>query len=145
MPWAQAGAITSAHGTGQCVQDPRASSGFEGAGKYKVTGFDEPAGTIIARNDPGQGAYAVAGPRPGMRGQLGDNYLTGGHYGVVACVGSAKRRGVDGGWPRQRPVVGGGRAHSFRERQADRHRPRAGRHLAPPFHNDGIGLPAVPR
>src|SRR5690606_10505794 len=30
------------------------------------------------------GAYAVADPRSGMRRSQGDNYLTGGHYGVVA-------------------------------------------------------------
>jgi len=85
VPWQQAaGAVTSAHGTGQCVQDPRASMGFEGAGKYRITGYDEPAGTVIARSDTGQGAYAVADPRPGMRRERGDNYLTGGHYGVVS-------------------------------------------------------------
>lgn len=65
------------------VADPRASTGFEGAGEYRVTGFDEPAGTVIARSDSGQGAFAVAAPRPGMRRQRGDAYLTGGHYGVV--------------------------------------------------------------
>ena len=84
VAWDQAaGAVTSAHGTGQCVQDPRASTGFEGAGKYRITGFDEPAGTVIARSDTGQGAYAVADPRPGMRRDRGDHYLTGGHYGVI--------------------------------------------------------------
>lgn len=121
IPWRDAaGAVTSAHGTGQCMQDPRppagplfskykvtewtghagtviggddqgayavadprASTGFEGAGKYRVTGFDEPAGTVIARSDSGQGAFAVADPRPGMRRERGDAYLTGGHYGVV--------------------------------------------------------------
>ncbi|AJG18813.1 DNA cytosine methyltransferase [Cupriavidus basilensis] len=84
VPWGHAaGAVTGAHGTGQCVQDPRASTGFEGAGKYRITGFDEPAGTVIARSDTGQGAYAVADPRPGMRRERGDHYLTGGHYGVV--------------------------------------------------------------
>ncbi|MGU2444385.1 DNA cytosine methyltransferase [Burkholderia cenocepacia] len=84
VPWRDAsGAVTSAHGTGQCVQDPRASTGFEGAGKYRVTGFDEPAGTVIARSDSGQGAFAVADPRPGMRRERGDAYLTGGHYGVI--------------------------------------------------------------
>ncbi|WP_175698529.1 DNA cytosine methyltransferase [Burkholderia ambifaria] len=65
------------------VADPRACTGFEGAGKYRVTGFDEPAGTVIARSDSGQGAFAVADPRPGMRRERGDAYLTGGHYGVV--------------------------------------------------------------
>ncbi|KVP48449.1 DNA methyltransferase [Burkholderia ubonensis] len=84
VPWCDAaGAVTSAHGTGQCVQDPRATTGFEGAGKYRVTAYDEPAGTVIARSDSGQGAFAVADPRPGMRRERGDAYLTGGHYGVV--------------------------------------------------------------
>ncbi|WP_063800631.1 DNA cytosine methyltransferase [Burkholderia cepacia] len=84
VPWDDAaGAVTSAHGTGQCVQDPRSTTGFEGAGKYRVTGFGEPAGTVIARSDSGQGAFAVADPRSGMRRERGDAYLTGGHYGVV--------------------------------------------------------------
>ncbi|HIH2617922.1 TPA: DNA cytosine methyltransferase [Burkholderia cenocepacia] len=65
------------------VADPRSSTGFEGAGKDRVTAFDEPAGTVIARSDSGQGAFAVADPRPGMRRARGDAYLTGGHYGVV--------------------------------------------------------------
>jgi site-specific DNA-cytosine methylase len=124
VPWDKtAGAVTSAHGTGQCVQDPRSTTSFEGAGKYRVTRYDEPAGTVIARSDSGQGAFSVADPRTGwpdsahgsklkvtpfdapsatvtgarfgsgalavadprtsMRRERGDNYLTGGHYGVV--------------------------------------------------------------
>ena len=66
------------------MQDPRASTGFLGAGKYRVTRFDEPTATVIARSDTGQGAYAVADPRPGMRRELGDHYLTGRHYGVMS-------------------------------------------------------------
>ncbi|WP_232447051.1 DNA cytosine methyltransferase [Burkholderia ubonensis] len=65
VPWrGAAGAVTSAHGTGHCVQDPRATTGFEGAGKYRVTAYDESAGTVSARSDSGQGAFAVADPRP---------------------------------------------------------------------------------
>lgn len=78
-----AGVVSGAHGSGQCVQDVRASTGFLGAGKYRVTGNDEPAGTVIARSDSGQGAFAVADPKPGMQRDKGDAYLTGGHYGVV--------------------------------------------------------------
>ena len=119
VPWpAAAGAVTSAHGTGQCVADPRpgvetfgkytvthhdvpagtiiaGSTTGQGAfavadprppggplfGKYKVTAFGEPAGVVISGDD--QGAYAVADPRPGLQRVKGDNYLTGGHYGVV--------------------------------------------------------------
>lgn len=74
--------VTGSHGTGQCVADPRAHTGFGGKGKYRVTAFDEPAGTVIARSDTGQGAFAVADPRSGMDAAR-DAYLTGGHYGVV--------------------------------------------------------------
>lgn len=77
-------AVTSAHGTGQAVADPRAASGgFQGKGKYRITGFDSPAGTVISGSTTGQGAFAVADPRPNMKRGKGDHYLTGGHYGVV--------------------------------------------------------------
>lgn len=78
---AAAGAVTSAHGTGQCVQDPRRDG--PAFGKYAVTPWDQAADTVIAGSTTGQGAFAVADPRPGLRRQRGDNYLTGGHYGVV--------------------------------------------------------------
>lgn len=81
VPWRDAaGAVTSAHGTGQCVQDPRPPSG-QLFSKYKVTEWARHAGTVIGGDD--QGAYAVADPRPGMRRERGDAYLTGGHYGAV--------------------------------------------------------------
>ena len=73
--------VTSAHGTGQAVADPRRSG--EAFGKYAVTGFDSPAGTVISGSTTGQGAFAVADPRPNMARGKGDHYLTGGHYGVV--------------------------------------------------------------
>lgn len=77
-----AGAVTSAHGSGQCVADPRrAGPSF---GKYAVTPFDAPAGTVISGSTTGQGAYAVADPRPGFVRGKGDHYLTAGHYGVVS-------------------------------------------------------------
>lgn len=78
----EACAVTSAHGTGQCVADPR--GGADPAllhGKYPVTGWDETARTVIAGN--ANGAFAVADPRPGLQRDTGDAYLTGGHYGVV--------------------------------------------------------------
>ncbi|MFT4171790.1 MAG: DNA cytosine methyltransferase [Rhodocyclaceae bacterium] len=82
VSWASAsGAVTSAHGTGQCVQDPRRSGPT--FGKYAVTPWDNASGTVIAGSTTGQGAFAVADPRPNMNRQRGDNYLTGGHYGVI--------------------------------------------------------------
>ncbi|MHB0973916.1 MAG: DNA cytosine methyltransferase [Thiobacillus sp.] len=82
VPWDHAAqAVTSAHGTGQCVADPRrAGPSF---GKYMVTSWDEASGTVISGSTTGQGAYAVADPRPGLDRGKGDNYLTAGHYGVV--------------------------------------------------------------
>jgi site-specific DNA-cytosine methylase len=82
VPWDRgAQAVTSAHGTGQCVADPRrAGPSF---GKYMVTNWDEASGTVISGSTTGQGAYAVADPRPGLDRGKGDNYLTAGHYGVV--------------------------------------------------------------
>ena len=76
-----AAAVTSAHGSGQAVADPR--PGEEAFAKYGVTGYDSPSNTIIAGSTSGQGAFAVADPRPNMHRTKGDNYLTGGHYGVV--------------------------------------------------------------
>ena len=62
------------------VADPRGNS-F--TGKYRVTDFNGTAGTVISGSTTGQGAFAVADPRPGIQRQRGDHYLTGGHYGVV--------------------------------------------------------------
>lgn len=116
-------AVTSAHGSGQAVADPRgpiadkvrgrqfgknhvadwskasrtvisgANNGAfaiadprkqgESFGKYAVTGYSQPAGTVISGSTTGQGAFAVADPRPNMCRAKGDHYLTGGHYGVV--------------------------------------------------------------
>ncbi|VWD01568.1 C-5 cytosine-specific DNA methylase [Burkholderia aenigmatica] len=78
-----AGVVTGGTGPsagGQGVADPRPPAGplFS---KYKVTDWAGHAGTVIGGDD--QGAYAVADPRPGMRRERGDAYLTGGHYGVV--------------------------------------------------------------
>lgn len=82
-PWdASMGAIINVKSPGQgkfSVQDPRPIGPI--FGKYAVTRFDEPTGTVIAGN--AQGAYAVADPRPNMKREKGDNYLTGGHYGVL--------------------------------------------------------------
>lgn len=82
VPWSrEACAVTGAHGSGQCVADPRRAG--ESFGKYMVTGWDDAAGTVISGSTTGQGAYAVADPRPKGIPQKGDHYLTGGHYGVA--------------------------------------------------------------
>lgn len=82
VPWDRAScAITSAHGTGQGVADPRPAG--EPFGKYAVTAYTDPAGTVISGSTTGQGAFAVADPRSGMQRERGDDYLTAGHYGVL--------------------------------------------------------------
>ncbi|MFT0547820.1 DNA cytosine methyltransferase [Allopusillimonas ginsengisoli] len=83
VPWSDAArCVTGAHGNGQCVADPRRHGPTYG--KYGVTNWQDPAGTVISGSTTGQGAYAVADPRPNLQRNQGDHYLTGGHYGVVA-------------------------------------------------------------
>lgn len=83
----QACAVTGAHGSGQCVADPRREG--PAFAKYAVTAFDQAAGTVISGSTTGQGAFAVADPRTGLDRGKGDHYLTAGHYGVVPWTDSA--------------------------------------------------------
>ena len=62
------------------VADPRQAG--QVFGKYAVTDYGQPAGTVISGSTTGQGAFAVADPRPNGIPQAGDHYQTGGHYGV---------------------------------------------------------------
>jgi len=55
-------AVTGPSGRGLSVADPRAE-GWGGRGKYRVTRFEDPAGTVIAASTTGNGAFAVADPR----------------------------------------------------------------------------------
>ncbi len=90
-PWDRpAGAVTSAHGTGQCVGDPRCVNWHPHASpsKYKVTRWDRPCGTVIGAQQVASGALVVSDPRPGLRRDAGDPYLTAGHYGVTAWEAS---------------------------------------------------------
>lgn len=78
-------AVTGGHGTSQCVADPR--GGLDPAklhGKYEVAAWDGATRTVISGSTTGQGAFAVADPRPGLARDKGDHYLTAGHYGVNA-------------------------------------------------------------
>lgn len=82
VPWDRhAQTVTGAHGTGQCVADPRREG--DGFGKYLVTPWDSHSGAVISGSTTGQGAYAVADPRTGLDRAKGDHYLTAGHYGVT--------------------------------------------------------------
>ena len=82
VEWERAAqAVTSAHGSGQAVADPRRVG--PAFAKYAVTRYGDPVGTVIAGSTTGQGAFAVADVRPNLQRSKGDHYLTGGHYGVV--------------------------------------------------------------
>ncbi|MCY1393217.1 C-5 cytosine-specific DNA methylase [compost metagenome] len=103
VPWERsAQAVTSAHGTGHCVQDPRPHWNRH-SGNYRVVPFNRPAGTIIAGGKGVQGGWqSVADPRVLDRTK-GDHYLTGGHYGVIgfeqpAGAVSASARHDNGRW-----------------------------------------------
>lgn len=80
---AAARAVTGAHGTGQCVADPRGGPDASKLhGKYHTARWGEHAHAVIAGN--ANGAFSVADPRPGLARERGDHYLTAGHYGVAA-------------------------------------------------------------
>ncbi len=81
VPWDRASlAVTGAHGSGQCVADPRGPQVGRLFGKYHCAAWEDTSRTVISGDN--NGAYAVADPRPGMDPQRGA-YLTGGHYGVT--------------------------------------------------------------
>ncbi|MGV8202940.1 DNA cytosine methyltransferase, partial [Pseudomonas aeruginosa] len=69
VPWDRhAQAVTSAHGTGQCVEDPRVLSRTKGdpyltGGHYGVGVFDQFAGAVSASARHDNGRWTVADPR----------------------------------------------------------------------------------
>ena len=79
--------VTSGHSPsngGYGVADPR--PGFGGGTHHnvlRVTPWGEHARTVTGSNHPSGGSLVVADPRSGLDREKGDNYLTGGHYGVV--------------------------------------------------------------
>lgn len=80
---APARAVTGAHGSGQCVADPRGGPDASKLhGKFHTAAWGEHSHAVIAGY--ANGAFAVADPRPGLARERGDNYLTAGHYGVAA-------------------------------------------------------------
>lgn len=65
-PWAEpAKVVSGAHGSGQCVADPRfnQSKHWNDGQALGVRKWDEPTGAIAGQQSPGQGAYSVADPR----------------------------------------------------------------------------------
>ncbi len=80
-------AVISGRDNGGCyVADPRAPQEWAGGGKYRVNSLGEPVGTVIAESGTGNGAFAVADPRPPNCPPLkaeGRDYQSSGSYGVV--------------------------------------------------------------
>lgn len=56
--------VSGAHGTGQCIADPRYSNSGD-YGQLGVRSWEEPTGTITAQRSPIQGGFSVADPRAG--------------------------------------------------------------------------------
>lgn len=69
VPWDEASPAVAGPGGpagGLAVADPRPAPRDDyKQTKYRVTGMDEPAGTVIAASTTGNGAFAVADPRTG--------------------------------------------------------------------------------
>ena len=70
VPWsASAQAVTSAHGSGQCVADPRPNldrrkgDDYLTAGHYGVVGWGAPSGAVSAAAGHDNGKWSVADPR----------------------------------------------------------------------------------
>ncbi len=86
-PWeGHARTVTGANhpsGGAGVVADPRPN--WEGRyGNLSVTDWEQPSNTVIGGGKGVQGGWlSVADPRCGLDRKKGDDYLTGGHYGVV--------------------------------------------------------------
>ncbi|MFP1683382.1 DNA cytosine methyltransferase [Alloalcanivorax sp. C16-1] len=78
-------AITGAHGSGQCVADPR---GGHFDAECGVVEWRAHTGAVAGKSSPSNGRFSVADPRPSMQRTKGDHYVTGGHYGVVPWTAS---------------------------------------------------------
>lgn len=93
VPWGgSAPAVAGPGGPagGLAVADPRPAPRDDyKQTKYRVTSIDEPAGTVIAASTTGNGAFAVADPRPVGLNASREHYQTGGHYGVLPWTETA--------------------------------------------------------
>lgn len=77
------GTVAGQQGPGQgaySVADPRHTGPAKHSNEFRIVRWKGPSMAVTGAHGTGQ---AVADPRPGMRRSAGDNYLTGGHYGVV--------------------------------------------------------------
>jgi len=70
------------HTTGINMGDPRPTGSREGNGRYRITGWNESSGCVLARSDTHQGACEIADPRWPSHINNKKNFANGGHYGV---------------------------------------------------------------
>ena len=79
-------AITAGAGPtagGLSVPDPRPKSNRQFDNIYRVTDWPDPTHTVIGCAQPSDGALSLADPRPGLNRAKGDDYYSGGHFGVL--------------------------------------------------------------
>jgi site-specific DNA-cytosine methylase len=74
-------AVTSSRDT--AVADPRGTASDYTSTKYMITPWEGQSRTVIGASTTGDGAFAVADPRPLAFRDGREHYVTGGHYGVV--------------------------------------------------------------
>lgn len=90
-------AVTSAHGSGQALADPRMNWGA-GAheSKLHLTDWDQPHKAVTGARGPYSGATAVADPRPGWDGRHGHLHVA--EFNQPSRTVTAGGKGVQGGY-----------------------------------------------
>jgi site-specific DNA-cytosine methylase len=88
VPWTAPGPTVTG-GKDLAVADPRPESAYEGRGTYRVTGWKDTCGTVIGASSTGNGAFAVADPRPGLDRAKGEDWFNAGHFGVLPWQASS--------------------------------------------------------
>lgn len=83
------GAVTSAAGALAAVSDPRGGPNRHVNGKYRITAYGEPAGAVIAGSTTGNGAFALADPRPAGLNARPPERQRPDNYGVLAYGSTA--------------------------------------------------------
>ena len=104
-PWSDAAkVVSSAHGTGQCVADPRMETSAEYC-QYGVMPWNATSGVISAQSAPGGGRYSVADPRASGDQHAnvyriapwdGSRGTATGDYGLTSAGGISDLRPPDG-------------------------------------------------
>ena len=84
---------------GVAVADPRNHGHEQTSNKYRVTPFDGVSRTVLGASTTGDGAFAVADPRPNWGNQRHTNILRVTKYDEAAGTIAANAHGVTGGKP----------------------------------------------